>query len=390
MKKGMLAGCMLVLLLTAAALAAFAVNCPDDTQYRGEFSEPQKSKSSYLGVEVADVESDRVAALKLPEETGVEVTAVDEDAPAGKAGFKEHDVILSVNGTKIESEEQLRRTIREFPSGRSIDVLISRDGKQMTLKPTLASRQQMTTTWVTPHINPEVHVEPHIVIPPMPPMAFTEPPDVPDVHVYTMVRSVGAMVENLTPQLRDFFGVKNGSGVLIRSVEKGSPAEAGGLRAGDVIIRVGQERINDSGDWRREMRSKGGDVSIGIVRDKREQNVTVKLPVRRQTGEARSNDGFDLDLDFDALGKGFEQIPKIAEEQKMALLKAQKEWQKAQGEWQKDFEAQRGEWQKQVEKATKQSAKEQEKSMKELRKQMEKLQKDIHKQFHYISFQDFE
>ena len=65
--------------------------------------------SSYLGVDIADVSADRLADLKLKEENGAEVTMVDQDAPAAKAGLHEHDVILSLNGTGVESAAQLRR-----------------------------------------------------------------------------------------------------------------------------------------------------------------------------------------------------------------------------------------------------------------------------------------
>lgn len=378
MKKGILAGCMLVLL---SAPAAFSAVCPGDpTQYPGEYSEMQKVKGAYLGVEVNDVDTDRAKELNLKEETGVEVTAVDDDAPAAKAGFKEHDVILSVNGTKIESEEQLRRTIRETPAGRTVEILVSRNGQQMTLKPTLGARTQ--TAWATPHVAPmpDIHVQPNIA--PMPPQAFAfEMPDIPDVRVYSNTPRVGAMIENLTPQLCDFFGVKNGSGLLVRSVEKGGAAEAAGLKAGDVIVRVGPDRINDMGDWRRALRNKSGNVQVGIVRDKHEQNVTVKLPVRRETGFVINKEGFDWDdtVDMEALKKELQDLPKLSEEQKMAMLQAQKDWKK-------DFEAHRGE----LEKARKDAMKSQEKAMKDLQKEMEKMQKDMQKNFHFISFEEFD
>src|ERR1700694_2080248 len=97
---------------------------------------------SYLGVDTRDVTTDRLADLKLKEEHGVEVTLVDQDAPAGKAGLKEHDVILSINGNQVESVEQLRRMIREIPSGRLVTLGISRDGQSMTLKAQLADRKK--------------------------------------------------------------------------------------------------------------------------------------------------------------------------------------------------------------------------------------------------------
>ena len=95
--------------------------------------------SSYLGVDTADVTIERLGALKLKEEHGAEVTMVDQDAPAGKAGLKEHDVILSLNGAAVESAAQLRRMIRETPAGRVVSLGISRDGQPQSIKVQLAN-----------------------------------------------------------------------------------------------------------------------------------------------------------------------------------------------------------------------------------------------------------
>src|SRR5947208_14468606 len=97
---------------------------------------------SYLGVDTRDVTSDRVSALHLKEESGVEVTMVDQDAPAGKAGLKEHDVILTVNDQKVESVEQLRRLIREIPPGRTVSVVSSRDGQPLNINAPLPQRNK--------------------------------------------------------------------------------------------------------------------------------------------------------------------------------------------------------------------------------------------------------
>src|SRR6266849_5309997 len=97
--------------------------------------------TSYLGVDIVDITSDRLGALKLKEEQGVEVTMVDQDAPAGKAGIKEHDVILTMNGTAIESKSQLQRMIHETPAGRAVTLGLSRDGQPMTIKVQLADRR---------------------------------------------------------------------------------------------------------------------------------------------------------------------------------------------------------------------------------------------------------
>jgi hypothetical protein len=118
-------------------------------------------------------------------------------------------------------------------------------------------------------------------MPPMPPMpdyprAFTE-------RTITRVNSVsGATLESLTPQLGDFFGVKNGEGMLVRSVRKGSPAESAGLRAGDVVVRVGEQRVTDRSDWTEALRNnKNGKVPVVIVRDKKEQTLSLSVPPRK-------------------------------------------------------------------------------------------------------------
>src|SRR3954467_10408045 len=106
------------------------------------YSSEDSGGGSYLGVDTRDVTSDRLSVLKLKEEHGVEVTLVDQDAPAGKAGVKEHDVILSMNGTPVESGVQLRRMIHETPAGRVVTLGLSRDGQAVTIKVPLADKHK--------------------------------------------------------------------------------------------------------------------------------------------------------------------------------------------------------------------------------------------------------
>ena len=247
---------------------------------------------SYLGVDIRDITQDRVAALKLKEERGVEVTMVDQDAPAGKAGLKEHDVILDFNGAPVESEEQLRRMIRETPPGRTVTLGISRDGSPMKLSVQLAQHDKVL-------LGNRVEFPPMPSIPPLPDMDMANRMDVPNVIVVrSLSTSLGVQTENLGQQLGDFFGVKNGEGVLVRSVEKGSPAEKGGVKAGDVIVRVADEKLSDRADLSRVMRKhrEGGKVVLGIVRDRHEQTVTVDLPQRR------TKDSSELILDEELRG----------------------------------------------------------------------------------------
>jgi serine protease Do len=248
------------------------------------FSSEDFGGGAYLGVDTRDITADRLSELKLKEEHGVEVTLVDQDAPAGKAGLKEHDVILNLNGNQVESVEQLRRMIHEIPPGRMVSLGISRDGQSITLKAQLSDRRKtFGTAMPGKAFSFTMPVLPHIpAIPAMPAMPEMDVP-VSVVVVHSSARS-GLMVENLTPQLGDFFGAKDGQGVLVRSVEKGSRAEKAGFRAGDVIVKVNGESISDSGDFTHAMHGrKSSTVNVSIIREKKEQTLTLALPERNQS-----------------------------------------------------------------------------------------------------------
>jgi ElaB/YqjD/DUF883 family membrane-anchored ribosome-binding protein len=96
--------------------------------------------------------------------------------------------------------------------------------------------------------------------------------------------SLGIQTESLTRQLGEFFGVKDGEGILVRSVEKGSAAEKAGLKAGDVIVTADNQKLSGRAELSQVLRShrQGGKLALGIVREKREQTVVVDLPERRK------------------------------------------------------------------------------------------------------------
>jgi len=117
------------------------------------------------------------------------------------------------------------------------------------------------------------------------------------VVVHSSARS-GLMVENLTPQLGNYFGAKDGQGVLVRSVEKGSRAEKAGFRAGDVIVKVNGESIHDSGDFTHALRSQGQkDVSVGVIRDRKEQTITLSMPEHKSQYLEEGFDEPEVDAD---------------------------------------------------------------------------------------------
>jgi len=285
------------------------------------------STGAYLGVDITDIPAERMSALKLKVEQGVEVTLVDQDAPAGKAGLKEHDVILTMNGTAVESGAQLRRMIRETPPGRVVTLGISRDGQPLTIKVPLGDRRKNVAY---AHTGKDFKFE-MPAMPAIPPIPDIDVP-VSVVVVHSSLRS-GLMVENITPQLGEFFGVKNGKGVLVRSVDKGSRAEKAGFRAGDVIVKVSDQAIQDTSDFTHALRSHSGtNTNVVVIRDKREQNLSLPLPDRKDSGGV-IEESFDLpELDADTfmdLSEIKTEIAQMKPEMELAVQMAQDEVEKA-------------------------------------------------------------
>jgi serine protease Do len=235
--------------------------------------DPPPTHGAYLGLNIRNVVPDRVQSLKLKSASGAEVTMVDQDAPAGKVGMREHDVVVGFNGNPVEDRDQLRNFVRQTPPGSAVTLGIMRDGQAINVQVTLADRAKSS--------NPAL-----MHAPPATP-AFPRVPSMPDFEVpfanTLHLGPTGAVLENLTPQLCEFFGVRNGrGGVLVRSVESGSPAAAAGLKAGDVVVRVEKDAVADIRDWLRAVRGRTGPTALTVVRDKREVNLSISMPGRNR------------------------------------------------------------------------------------------------------------
>lgn len=305
---------------------------------------------TYMGVHIDSISPDQVSALKLKDTDGVLVTGLDQDGPACKAGLLENDVIVSFNGTKVNSPEELGKAIWSLSPGKAVPVVVIRDGTRKDMSVTLGRRDQMAVLPVAPLPPSATHSPVH----PMPPVAAMT--FMPDVEVPTFAHLSarnGIVVEALCPQMSDFFGVPANRGVLVRTVEKGSPAAAAGLKAGDVIVKVNSDLIHDVAEWRRSMPRKGGKVTLGIVRDKREQTIEMALPTLPDNSGLQpwvwdESDSLAFQKEMEGLGEQMRQLgPEIERQSKeMATLnlndkelaKMSKEIEKAMKHKQKDLE----------------------------------------------------
>jgi membrane-associated protease RseP (regulator of RpoE activity) len=239
----------------------------------------------YLGVDLRDVTADQLGALKLKEARGAEIVLVDHDAPAGKCGLREHDVVLQMNGHAITGEDQIRKMLRETAPGKTVVLVISRDGQQITVSAQMANRDEVERqAWQQHLLVPEPQELPAPVSESessgfSPASSASSPPPHGSSFIGTVLMSpayTGAMLEKMSTQLADYFGVPNGAGLLVQSVEANSPAALAGMRAGDVVVRANAQTVASTADWAKAIRnSRGHPLTVVVLRDKKEQTLTL-------------------------------------------------------------------------------------------------------------------
>jgi serine protease Do len=242
------------------------------------------SSQGYLGVGLRDVNNERAAALKLKESHGAEITSVDKDAPAFKSGLRVHDVVVQVNGQRVEGIEQFRRMLHDVPPGRTITIAAVRDGQLQSFSVQLADRTQLATQIIV-----------DLETDPSPDVSSDEPP-APIVlpggsHSGGFFGSlthtryyVGVDVQSLPTGLADYFGAR--SGVLVGNVFSNSPASVAGLKAADVIQKINGQPIVTLSDWEKALHAnRGKRVQVTIIRERRELTLSMIAGVTKGTSE---------------------------------------------------------------------------------------------------------
>jgi serine protease Do len=274
-----------------------------------------RAAQGYLGIETRDVSEDQLGVLKLKDARGAEITNLDHDGPACKAGMRMHDVILQMNGQVVENEDQLRRMLKDMPVGRSVSFVVSRDGQTQTLAMQMADRntvglQAWEQHYTVPAPGSSGVVRGNTFFDSKTANAMPAPKEHRDLlGTETIILSssfTGAKLEVMGPQLAEFFGAAGGAGLLVRSVDTNSPADDAGMKAGDVVVKINSISVSNGTDWTKTVHdNKGKPVPVVVLRDKREQTLTLT-----PDGKKRSSLwlGFGLDGFFQETGQQARQL----------------------------------------------------------------------------------
>jgi serine protease Do len=206
---------------------------------------------------------------------GVVVDDVRPNSPADKAGLKRSDVIVEFDGERVRSARQFSRLVQETAPGRTVRASILRDGQKRDVQ-IVPSEARDSMGFDTERLR-ERFSDLGRLYDRQPPFAFDMGTD----WGLDSRGRLGILVNELTPQLARYFGAREG--VLVAAVTEGSAADTGGLKPGDVVTAVNSEPVRSRGDLVRlvgEIKD-GSEATIGIVRDKQETTVTVKIESRR-------------------------------------------------------------------------------------------------------------
>jgi C-terminal processing protease CtpA/Prc len=247
----------------------------------------QAARRGHLGVSVDDVDREAADSLGLSEVRGARVLEVVDGSPAAEAGIREDDVIVRFNDEAVESVAELVRLVRETPPGREVGVRVIRDGDARDLAVEVGEREGFDRARME-----RLHER-------MERLRDRHGEEMEELHrrmedwdfdvesggdavVIRMRRGrMGVRLESLTDQLAEYFGVADRGGALVASVRDDSPAQEAGIRAGDVIVAVGDEETSDPGDVAEAVRdAEAGPLTVTVVRRGQERSVTVELPER--------------------------------------------------------------------------------------------------------------
>jgi len=270
-------------------------------------AQAESGEHGYLGVALQNLDEETRQALKFKDSGGAFVDDVVDDSPAAKAGIKGGDVIVRFNDKTFKDEAELRDLILAAKPGDKVAVAVFRDGDKKSFDVVMGKAMDF-------------------------PPEFTMKKMMKPGRARMMMKGMGCCggackvrlgveVQRLSDQLAEYFKVKDGEGMLVAGVMKDSPAEKAGIKAGDVIVKVGDKEVEKRADLRKAICGKkaGDEVAVEIVRDGVSKTIRVTLaeaPQGCHEGMPMMGRGYgrfnpeDLDIDLEEMGPEMQEYMK--------------------------------------------------------------------------------
>ncbi len=199
----------------------------------------------WLGVQIQSLTEDLAGQFGVKPDEGVLIANVLKDGPAEKGGLKSGDVVLEVDGAKVAGVSQLQRLVAAVPPGKQVNLKVRREGRDLFLALAVGE------------------------MPAEEPVAAAAPEE-------QGAGGYGFKVQDLTPELREQFGLKETEGVVVSELDPEGPAARTGLRPGDVILEVGRQKVRNSKEFAAALRrAKEKGLLLRVWRDGGSQFVVI-------------------------------------------------------------------------------------------------------------------
>ena len=208
-----------------------------------------KVSRGWLGVGIQSLDEDIAEAMDLDTREGVLITSVQDDGPAAKAGAQTQDVIVQFNGQAVRNSDQLRLAVARANPGTSSEMVVLREGKRQTLRIKLGEFPDEEA-----------------------PVAQNE--SAPSEG------ELGLEVTAVTPEIARRMDLENASGLVVTNVSPGSVAAEEGVQEGDLVLRVNQQRVTSSREFRSAVQKTSKDKPV-LIQLRRGDN-TFFVALRRE------------------------------------------------------------------------------------------------------------
>lgn len=211
-------------------------------------------KRGYIGTQIQSVDARTAQKFNVKLNEGAMVHSVLPGSPAEKAGVEPGDVILNLNGQKIDSPAALQGVVEQLTIGKSYPLEIVREGKRQKLNVTI---EQFTKE-----------------------LAEAGPSENGQEKSDSKFDQYGLQLHSLTRDLAKQFGLKATTGLVVTEVEEGSAAAQSGIKPGDMIEKAGGQTMNSVEDYQKaSTESAGGDGFVLNVRSSNGRRFFVILKV---------------------------------------------------------------------------------------------------------------
>ena len=202
---------------------------------------------SWLGVYILNVDDNVAKALKLSNRDGALVSDVVEKSPAEKAGLEQGDVIVEFNDVLIHDSAHLKNIVSSTPPGSLSKVIIFRDEKKKSVNVTLEEIEKSDDKTIAS-------------------MPLND-------------RDFGLEVKDVNKTLAEKYGVPMEQGVVVINVISNSEAFDAGIQEGDLITRVGTEKIKSKREFKSQLKKakKQGSVLLLVIRDDMSRFVALEV-----------------------------------------------------------------------------------------------------------------